>query len=170
METSPRSTAFHDVTCSVEELPVKGSAWPDCEVDWMIRVLRSPSLSSVLRQFAEQSGSSGRMFQGVFPPTEDGTSGSSSKRWAKSGIASHGECWTHNTCEHAATQEPFHNDGSVSSLSDIITQGAEPQYYLTPRACAGILRRIEGRSDLHRLPKEFLEILERESLEYCLTM
>ena len=168
METSQRSRASHDVTCSAEEPLARGSARPDCEVDWMIRVLHSPSLSSVLQQFAERNGSCGRTFQDVFQPTEDGTSGSSSKRWAKSGIASHGECWTHSTCEHATTHEPFPNDASVCSLSDIITQGAEPQYYLTPKACAGILRRIEGRSDLHRLPKEFLEILERESVEHYL--
>ena len=153
---------------SAEERPARGSAPPVCEGDWTIRVLDSHSLSSVLQLFAERSGSSGKTFQDVFQPTEDGTSGSSSGRWMKSGILSRGECWTHSTCEHATTHEPFPNDGSVSSLSDILTRGAEPQYYLTPKACAGILRRIEGRSDLHRLPKEFLEILERESLEHCL--
>jgi len=47
------------------------------------------------------------------------------------------ECWTHNFSE-------FHSAAAVCSLSDILEGGEVPQrYYLTPKACAGILRRAE---------------------------
>jgi len=47
--------------------------------------------------------------------------------------------WTH-------TLVPSHSDGSVSSLSDILETGDHLRpYYLSPRACAGILRRAAKR-------------------------
>jgi hypothetical protein len=47
--------------------------------------------------------------------------------------------WTH-------TLAPCHSDGSVCSLSDILETGDVPQrYYLSAKACAGILRRAEKR-------------------------
>ncbi len=56
------------------------------------------------------------------------------------------ECWTLSLCEHAAFPEPFPNGGDVCSLSDILETGDLPQrYFLTPKACAGILRRAVGR-------------------------
>jgi hypothetical protein len=41
---------------------------------------------------------------------------------------------------------PFPNDDAVSSLSDILETGDVPQrYFLSPKACSGILRRAEKR-------------------------
>ena len=40
----------------------------------------------------------------------------------------------------------FPSDGVASSLSDVLETGDLPQrFYLSPTACAGILRRAEGR-------------------------
>jgi hypothetical protein len=39
----------------------------------------------------------------------------------------------------------FLKDDGVSSLSDILTGDAPQRYYLTPRACTGILRRAAKR-------------------------
>jgi hypothetical protein len=48
--------------------------------------------------------------------------------------------------EHAASPAPFPSDGDVCSLSDILETGDLPQrFFLTPKACAGILRRAVGR-------------------------
>ena len=56
------------------------------------------------------------------------------------------ESLTLNSCEHAAFLEPSHSDGAVCSLSDILEAGEVPRrYYLTAKACAGILRRAEKR-------------------------
>ena len=55
-------------------------------------------------------------------------------------------CVTLSTSEHADTGEPFLSGGAVCSLSDILETGDVPRrYYLTPKACQGILRRAEKR-------------------------
>lgn len=53
---------------------------------------------------------------------------------------------TLSTSEHAAFHEPFPSDGAVCGLSDILEIGDVPQrYYLTAKACLGILRRAGNR-------------------------
>jgi hypothetical protein len=48
--------------------------------------------------------------------------------------------------EHPAFPAPFRNDGGVCSLSDILETGDLPQrFFLSPKACRGILRRAEKR-------------------------
>ena len=53
----------------------------------------------------------------------------------------------------------FHKDDGVCSLSDILETGDVPQrYYLSPRACAGILRRAEKRGKT--LPRRLARALQ----------
>ena len=55
-------------------------------------------------------------------------------------------CLTLNTSEHAASLGLSHSAAVVCSLSDILETGDVPQrYYLTAKACQGILRRAERR-------------------------
>ena len=55
------------------------------------------------------------------------------------GDASRGDCSTPNI-------SAWPNDASVCSLSDVLVTGKIPQkYFLSPKACAGILRRAEKR-------------------------
>ena len=49
-----------------------------------------------------------------------------------------GECWTLNTLEYP-------NDAVESSLSQVLETDFAPKYYLTPKACHGILRRAKVR-------------------------
>lgn len=64
---------------------------------------------------------------------------------------SHGESLMLNTSECP-------NDAVVSSLSDVLETGPIPQkYFLSPRACEGILRRAERRGK--ELPPRLLEAL-----------
>ena len=52
---------------------------------------------------------------------------------------SSGQCWTRNSSE-------FRNGAVASSLSEILETGAvDRRYFLSPKACAGILRRAEKR-------------------------
>ncbi len=69
--------------------------------------------------------------------------------------------WTLNTCEWTVTLVPSHSDGAVCSLSDILEDSSSvPQrYYLSPKACSGILRRAEKRG--RALPEALREALER---------
>jgi len=61
--------------------------------------------------------------------------------------------------EWTDTLVPFHSDEGVCSLSDVLVEtSAVPQrFYLSQRACAGILRRAENRGK--RLPDALLEAL-----------
>jgi hypothetical protein len=53
---------------------------------------------------------------------------------------------TLNTSEHAASLGLSHNGDAVCSLSDILETGAVPhRFYLTAKACLGILRRAAKR-------------------------
>jgi hypothetical protein len=53
---------------------------------------------------------------------------------------------TLNLCEHDSIPEQFPSDGGVCSLSDILETGDVPQrFFLTPKACQGILRRAGKR-------------------------
>ena len=67
--------------------------------------------------------------------------------------SSSGVCLTLSTSE-------FPNDVVESSLSSILERGGvDSRYYLSKKACAGILRRAETRGKV--LPKELKEALER---------
>ena len=60
--------------------------------------------------------------------------------------SSNGEYWMRNTAEHRCSLEPSHSDEGVSSLSEILETGkVDSQYFLSPKACQGILRRAERR-------------------------
>jgi hypothetical protein len=73
----------------------------------------------------------------------------SSKRWSTSGrVTLRGECWT------VASQE-WLNDAEECFLSQILEESAPQKYWLSPKACAGILRRAEKRG------KELPRPLER---------
>ncbi len=55
-------------------------------------------------------------------------------------------CWTLNTSEWNHTLVPSLKDDGVCSLSDILETGAVPQrFFLSAKACAGILRRAATR-------------------------
>ena len=77
---------------------------------------------------------------------EDGRLEPSSGCWSNAGMGSPGESWTLRTLEYPS-------DGVASSLSDILEDGDLPQrYYLTGRACRGILRRAQKRGKTLPLP------------------
>lgn len=122
------------------------SALRDCVPEWMTRAATSrshilPSLDAIA-----PAGWFGKMSPASCPATADGTLAPSSGAWANSGMGSHIECLTLSTPEHAAFPERCPSDGAVCSLSDILETGDLPQrFFLTPRACAGILRRAETR-------------------------
>ena len=64
----------------------------------------------------------------------------SSGRWQNSGMGSLGGSWTLSISD-------WPNDGSACSLSDVLepSQAVPERYSLSPKACAGILRRAEKR-------------------------
>jgi len=70
----------------------------------------------------------------------------SSGSWGNSGIGGPTECLTLNIAEWTVSDALCHSAAAVCSLSDILETTPVPQrYYLTAKACAGILRRAEKR-------------------------
>lgn len=137
---------MNQLTLLSEEVLVSHSASQDSEKDWMIRVvtLHSPILQSL--NDISPNGLSGKMSPVRCPQAEDGTLVPSSGRWMKSGMGMHGECWTLNSLEHPTIHGLSLNDEGVCLLSEILETGVVPQrFFLTAKACQGILRRAERR-------------------------
>lgn len=102
---------------------------------------------------------SGRMFPACSLPTLDEISRESYGGWPTSGIAVDGACWTRDTSESP-------NDGaeySACSLADVLEPQPPLKYSLSPRACAGILRRAVKRGK--ELPEALRLALEQVASE-----
>ena len=125
-----------------------------------------------------QDLSCGKMLRVHIPPTTERTSGQSSKKSAKSKnqiylfldlrtngqnqakywekiSLSHGECWTHNISESLREE-------NASTLSQILQDNVPETYYLSPKACLGILRRASERGK--ELPAVLKKALEQQSV------
>lgn len=100
-------------------------------------ILCSPSELS--RIISAHGGWSGKTCPAFCHLEGGGTLVPSSGCWGSSGMGSPTEFLTLNTTE-------WPSDGAVCSLSDILETGDLPRrFYLSPKACAGILRRAEKR-------------------------
>ena len=124
---------------SSAELPASRSVSPDSERDWLIRVATSRLRILPLLTAIGPSGWSGRTCPACCHRAKDGTLEPSSEGWGNSGMGGPTESWTLSTSDWPSA-------ASVCSLSQVLEAGNVPRrFYLTPRACAGILRRAEKR-------------------------
>ena len=162
-------------TFSWEEHPAKTLASQESDWDSEAAEAFSRSTLSGWLMSAVQSGLFGRMFPEYSPaqegrilpncyryspdgklirPKADGeVSGSSNSRPDVSGWR--GGCLTCSMPEWTAFRTRYRNAETVCSLSDILETGDVPRkYYLSPKACLGILRRAEKRG------KELPKVLE----------
>ena len=107
---------------------------------------------SVWLQSCASRGSSGKTCPEPFQLREEETTGRSSPRLMSSGTVWHGRCLMLNGSE-------FRSEGSACFLSDVLEIGEVPaKYFLSPTACAGILRRAEARGkEMHPALKAALE-------------
>lgn len=84
----------------------------------------------------------------------------SSGRWGNWGTGGPIGCWTLSGSEHNGIHAPSRSAGDVCSLSDVLDTSTVPQrYYLSAKACAGILRRAERRGK--ELPAQLQAALEQ---------
>lgn len=177
------------LTSSSSAAPAKATQSRESDLDWMIRVVtwhsspgrlfieNAPSGSSLKTSLVSsrliQDGISARSSQPLpdilpdlfsSPQKQDGIQAESLSK-PKTATVLRGECWTHSTSEWTHTLAPFHSDASVCSLSDILETGAvPPRYYLSAKACAGILRRAEKRGrELPALLRQALEAVVQKS-------
>ena len=129
-----------------EEPPVSRSALRDLEKDWLTHAGTSCSHLALWLKGFVRAGLFGKMSPESCRLTEDGILEPSSGCWGNSGMGSPTGFLTLSMSEHADTLGPSRNAAGVCSLSDILETGAVPQrYYLTAKACQGILRRAEKR-------------------------
>lgn len=78
---------------------------------------------------------------------------------------SNGQLWMRNIAEWTPTLEPSLNGGDVCSLSEILETGpVDRRYFLSPKACAGILRRAEDRGK--ELPTTLRQALQAVAEEW----
>ena len=127
---------------SLEEHPVKHFPSRAFAKDWLTLVATWPSSISEFLTVTGLAGASGKTFPVSCHRQEDGTLVPSSGRWLNSGMGSPTECSTLRTSES-------HSDVVASSLSDILETGDVPQrYYLSARACEGILKRAIRRQKI----------------------
>lgn len=148
---------------SLEDHRVSHSASQDCGRDWLTLVATWPSNISALLMASDPATWSGRTCPVSCRRTVDGRLEPSSGGWSNSGMGSPTESWTLNTSEFNLTLVPSPNADAVCSLSDVLETGDVPQrYYLSGRACAGILRRAEKRE--RELPLSLRLALERVAL------
>lgn len=116
------------------------------EVDWQTNVATWPSNIFSWLNACGPSGWFGRTSPASCRRTEDGILVPYSEAWGNSGMGSPTECLTLSTSEWTGLAGQFLNDGGVCSLSDILETGDVPQrYYLSAKACKGILRRAVKR-------------------------
>jgi len=135
-----------------EERPASRSAWRACEKDSGTQGAGSclPFLKSL--NVSGLDGLSGKMSPASCPATEEGILVPSSGRWGSWGMGGPTGSWTLNGSD-------WHNGASACLLSDILETGPLPErYYLSPKACQGILRRAEKRGK--QLPPMLRDALE----------
>ena len=109
-------------------------------------------------------GQSGKMSQELCPQTMDEILGQSSTKWLKQGRVSKNKlCWTRNILE-----SPKEDVGFSWPLALILQQPSDvpTRYYLSAKACEGILRRANRRNKLlpERLQKAFEMVVESSTL------
>lgn len=132
-------TTITQPTLWSEEAPAKASASQDSGRRWTIHAASSCQHISELAGKLTQNGSSGKTCPEYYQQITDALSAHSCKSWPNSGLMGgrHGECSTLNSTE-------WHNAAAVCSLSSTLETGdVPPRYYLSEKACAGIIRRAK---------------------------
>ena len=155
---------MNQLTFFAEEPPANRSALPDCAKDWMTLAGISCSPLVPLQAGIGPAGWFGRTSPASCHQTEDGILEPSSGCWGNSGMGSPTEFLTLSTSEHTASRSPSHSAGAVCGLSHILEIGdVPPRFFLTAKACQGILRRAAKRGK--SLPQSLAEALRAVALE-----
>ena len=138
-----------------QDFPAKTSALQDFVKDWLEREVDCSGKLSESSMKHILNSSSLKMFLDYCHLNKDEIWESSSQRWLTGGMAFAGECWTVKTLES-------HSGADESSLSQVleITEDLS-KYYLSQKACQGILNRAEVRGK--KLPTELKQVLQKQA-------
>lgn len=136
----------------LEEPRVNPSQSLETDEDWMMNVVNCSTHIYEFLNERNQLGVCGKTCPAFCTPTKEEILVSSSGRWGNSGMGTPTEFLTLNTSES-------HKDEEECSLLDILETGDVPQrYYLSQKACAGLLRRAQKRGKT--LPEPLRRALE----------
>ena len=128
-----------NLIASSQDGAAKETRWREIVADWMTTGADCSVRSFASLARALPAGFCLRTSLECSPSTSAETSVPASGRWGNSGMLWDGVCLTLNTSE-------FDSGASACSLSDVLeTQDVPQKYYLSPKACAGILRRAAKR-------------------------
>lgn len=148
------------LTSSSEGRHASLSVSQDAEKDSRAQAALPTTLSGFCERYSP-SGLSGKMSRVRFRAgrTDSSTSTFLSERLQNAGMVSRGEYLTLSMSEASHSPSQSRSAGVVCSLSDVLETGRVPgKYYLTAKACQGILRRAESRC--RELPAALKEALE----------
>lgn len=129
----------------------KTSQWLEAVRDWLATDPDSSTSSCALLMRSLPAGWSSKMSMAFAHRTEDGIWEPYSQRWESAGIGGPTVCLTLSSSAHPS-------DGAASSLSDILEPHVPPKFFLSLKACHGILRRAARRGKA--LPPELKAALE----------
>ena len=130
-------------------LPESGRVWLESEAGF--------GLSSIeFLQTCARSGLLSKTSLAFYPATEEPTSLSSFAGWLNSGMASPGGYSTLSISEWPSA-------AAVCSLSEVLETDVAPKYFLSAKACSGILRRAERRG------KALPEVLQQALMQAAST-
>lgn len=90
---------------------------------------------------------------GAFSSERGGLTASSCPKWMRSGMVWHGECWMRSF-------SAWPKDASVCSLLEVLEPCVARKYFLSAKACRGIISRADRRGK--PLPKRLQDALERQ--------
>ena len=149
-----------------EEHPANPLVLQDCGKASKIHAETSCSLFLQLLNVLNPNGFCGKTSLVSCHLTEEKILVASLEGWQNWGMGSPTEFWTLNGAEHTGIQEPSRNAEGVCSLSDVLEISQVPQrFYLSAKACQGILRRAERRGkELPTMLKKALEAVAMKSI------
>ena len=147
-------TISSQLTLFAGDSPVRISALLEAARDWLESEADFGSSSIAFLRSLGRDCALSKMSPAFYPATQEGTLPSSFKGWSNSGIASPGGYLTLNIFESPS-------DAVVCSLWEVLEPDALPKYSLSPKACAGILRRARKRGK--ELPETLRQALEAVS-------
>ena len=139
-ETTGRgfSNCLETLTFSLADSHVRTYQWLAPALAWLEGGAASGLPSAELLRCFDHLLLSLKMSPACCPAKKDGTSTPCSTAWRGSGMAWRGGRLTVNT-------SAWPSDASVCSLSEVLEPCVSPKYFLSPKACAGILLRAEKR-------------------------
>jgi len=144
------------LTSSAEDSPARMSAWQAAARAWLESGQGSGLSFEEFLQSCGPGGSSLRTSLAYVPLTEDAILPSSFAGWRNSGIWGPSGVLTLNG-------SAWPSDGNACLLSAILETDAPSKYYLSPKACAGILGRAERRGK--KLPERLAAALAAVAAE-----